>query len=52
MKKIMIVFLILISCLSHAQTINNGQITKNINGLNIIIDKRIEMLSVIKYLAN
>jgi len=43
--------LIFISIFTQAQNIKNGQIIKNIKGLNLIIDKRIEMLTVIQYLA-
>ena len=51
LKQNLTAFLILFNLFSQAQDIKNGQIVKNINGLNIIIDKRIEMLSVIQYLA-
>ncbi len=51
LKQILAAFLIVTSGLLNAQNIKNGQIIKNVNGLNIIIDKRMEMLSIIQYLA-
>lgn len=54
MKKyelLIVVFLISSLNLVNAQNIINGQIIRKVKGLNIIIDKRMEMLSVVQYLA-
>lgn len=50
-KLILVAFLIASSSLLNAQNIKDGQIIRKANGLNISIDKRMEMLSVIQYLA-
>ncbi len=51
-KNLLITLLVLfISVLSFASTIKNGQIKDSKNGLNVIVDKRIEMLAIVQYLA-